>query len=261
MKKTGVIAAVAAAVLVSTLPAAGASGLSALSDEFGDPASLAKWQVFQGDLQDGVESRYDVGATTPGQLTIVPGRSWWFGDTRAFFLSESVRGDFKATMLVQATGKQTPLPTANWSLSGILVRQPTSDRTRESWVSLRSGVVGGSPVFERKTTRTSRSELVLTSAKPGWVELRIARLGPKFVLLYRYPGDRWRLHWVYTRFDLPAQLQVGIDAFTGDEDTKADLVSHVDYFRFAATAVPTKLRKGYLAGRVGIGKLLPYLVR
>ena len=244
------------------MPASSSSGLSALSDEFGDAsATQASWRLFQGDVQDGVPPRYDVGLTTPGQLTVIPGRSWWFGDTRAFFLYKQVRGDFKATMLVDVTGKQTSLPTANWSLSGILVRQATDDRTRESWISLRSGVVHGNPSFERKTTRSSHSDLVLNSARPGWVELRIARVGWRFVLLRRYPGDRWRLHWVYSRGDLPASMQVGIDAFSGDEDTKADLVSHVDYFRFSPTGVPPKLKRRYLDGRVGTAKLMPYLRR
>jgi hypothetical protein len=227
-------------------------------DEFDNPASLSSWQVMQGDLADGVATRYEVGS---GQLTIIPGRSWWFGDTRAFFLYKQVRGDFKATMLVDATGQDGGLPTANWSLSGILVRAATTDRARENWLSLRSGAVNGSPVFERKTTRTSHSDLVLTQAVPGWVQLRIVRLGPRFVLLRRYPGRAWQLHWVYTRYDLPATLQVGIDAFSGDEDTKADLVSHVDYFRFAGTAVPPRLERGYVAGTVGIRRLLPYLER
>jgi hypothetical protein len=244
------------------MPASSSSGLSALSDEFGDAAATrASWRLFQGDLQDGVPPRYDVGLTTPGQLTVIPGRSWWFGDTRAFFLYKQVRGDFKATMLVDVTGKQTSLPTANWSLSGILVRKAIEDRTRESWVSFRSGAVNGSPRFERKTTRDSHSDLVLNDAVPGWVELRIVRVGLRFVLLRRYPGKRWRLHWVYARGDLPASMQVGIDAFSGDEDTKADLVSHVDFFRFASTGVPAKLKRRYLDSRVGTAKLMPYLTR
>jgi len=59
------------------MPASSSSGLSALSDEFGDAAATqASWRLFQGDLQDGVPPHYDV----------IPGRSWWFGGTRAFFL-------------------------------------------------------------------------------------------------------------------------------------------------------------------------------
>jgi hypothetical protein len=71
----------------------------------------------------------------------------------------------------------------------------------------------------------------------------------------------WKLHWVYSRYDLPKTLQVGIDAFSGFEDTKADLVSHVDWFHFAQTGVPAKLKAKYLHGRAPLKKLLPYLER
>ena len=74
-------------------------------------------------------------------------------------------------------------------------------------------------------------------------------------------GRGWKLHWVYSRYDLPKTLQVGIDAFSGFEDTKADLVSHVDYFHFEKTGVPAKLKAKYLHGRARLKKLLPYLER
>ena len=261
MRLAGLAALVGALVVVTS--AAGASGLPG-SDEFSDAAvTAAGWKELDGDLRDGLRPRFDVGQTTPGQLTIVPGLSWWVHDSRAFYLYKPVGGDFKATMLVNVTGKQGPTPTANWSLSGILVRAPSGDRDRrsENWVSFRSGAVDGQPVFERKTTVQSRSELVLAAETPGWVELRIARVGPRFILLRRYAGAAWKLHWVYSRYDLPKTLQVGIDAFSGFDDTKADLVSHVDLFHFQPTAVPAKLKTKYLRGKVRLRKLLPYLER
>jgi hypothetical protein len=206
-------AALVGALAVAT-GAAAAAGLPA-GDEFFDAAVTgAGWKEMGGDLRAGVRPRFDVGQTAAGQLTIVPGLSWWVDDSRAFYLYKVVRGDFKATMLVNVTGTQGPTPTANWSLSGILVRAPSGDRDRrnENWVSFRSGAVGGQPVFERKTTVQSRSELVLAAETPGWVELRIARVGPRFVLLRRYPDAAWKLHWVYSRYDLPKTVQVGIDA-------------------------------------------------
>jgi hypothetical protein len=231
-------------------------------DEFSDAAFTAThWKQMDGDKPDGVAPSFDVGRTSPGQLTIVPGLSWWVNDSRAFYLYELARGDFKATVRLDVTGKSGPVPTANWSLSGILVRSPSgdADRRNENWVSFRSGAVSGSPAFERKTTARSHSELVLDPETPGWIELRIVRVGPKFVLLRRYPGSAWRLHWVYSRYDLSTVLEVGIDAFSGFDDAKADLVSHVDWFHFARTSVPAKLEIRYLRGRVGLMKLLPYL--
>ena len=54
---------------------------------------------------------------------------------------------------------------------------------------------------------------------------------------------------------LPRSLQVGMDAFTGFEAPHGDLISHVDWFRFAPLAPPAKLRTATPA------KLLPYLSR
>ena len=197
------------------------------------------------------------------RLGSIPGISWWVDDSRAFYLYQFVRGDFKVTLRIDVTGKATAVPTASWSLAGILVRSQSGDanRANENWLSFRSGAVSGSPAFERKTTVHSHSQLVLDPETPGWVELRVARVGPKFVLLRRYPGAGWKLHWVYARYDLPKLLEVGIDAFSGDQDTKADLVANADWFHLSATSVPAKLRTNYLRGRVGLKKLLPYLKR
>jgi len=250
--------AVAALGAALALAAAAVAGIATLSDEFDTAASLSAWTVMQGDLQDGTAPTYGVAG---GELTITPGRSWWVDGTRAFYLYKQHRGDFKVTARVNAMGRQTALPTANWSLSGLLVRRTSAARSTESWVAFRSGVVQGRSVLERKTTRGGHSDLVLSPVQAGWVELRIARVGAALVLLRRFPGRSWKLHWVYSRADLPARLEVGIDAFSGFEDTSADLVSHVDYVRFAPTGVPAKLRQRYLRGSVGVQRLLPYLVR
>jgi hypothetical protein len=221
--------------------------------------TASRWKQLDGDVRD-VRPSWSV---ANGEFTVVPGISWWVDASRAFYLYQPVRGDFKATVRINVTGKAGGVPTANWSLAGILVRSPSgdADRANESWVSFRSGAVSGSPAFERKTTVRGHSQLVLDPEMSGWVELRIARVGPKFVLLRRYPGAAWKLHWVYSRYDLPKVLQVGIDAFSGFDDTKADLVAHVDWFHFAGTSVPAKLKAKYLRGRVGLRKLLPYLKR
>jgi len=235
-----------------------AAGITALSDEFDSSASLGAWTAMDGDLQGGTSPTH---AVEGGELTITPGRSWWVDGVRAFYLHKEVRGDFKVTARIKATGTQSPLPTANWSLSGLLVRRATDNAANENWVAFRSGLVGGRSVLERKTTRASHSDLVLDPIQRGWIELRIARVGPRFVLLRRLPGRSWKLHWSYSRADLPARLQVGVDAFSGYDDTRADLVSHVDFVRFAPTGVPPKLKRRFLAGRVGLQTLVPYLSR
>jgi hypothetical protein len=252
--------AVSAGVL-AVAATAGAAPLPSLSDTFDNPATGATWQVIQGDYPDGDSTTFDIAKTTPGELTIVPGRSWWVDQTRGFYLYKPVTGDFMASLRLRVTGRDGTVPTANWSLSGLLIRRPVADRAQESWVSFRIGRVNNVDVFERKSTNHGRSALILTPTKPGWVELRVARVGQYFALLYRYPGGAWRFHYAYWRPDLPQTLTVGIDSFSGDNDTKADLVSHVDSLLFASTGVPGPLKKQVLAGKKPASLLLRYLTR
>src|SRR3954471_1707091 len=148
-----------------------AAGITALSDEFDSSASLGAWTAMDGDLQGGTSPTH---AIEGGELTITPGRSWWVDGVRAFYLHKEVRGDFKATARIKATGTQSALPTANWSLSGLLARRATDNAANENWVAFRSGLVGGRSVLERKTTRASHSDLVLDPIQRGWIELRIS---------------------------------------------------------------------------------------
>jgi hypothetical protein len=249
------------AALLGAAAAAGAAPLPSLSDEFNDPGASGQWQVMQGDLADGVAATFDISKTTPGELTIVPGRSWWVDGTRAFYLYKPVAGDFMVTVRLRVTGRDGPTPTADWSLSGLLVRRPTENRAQENWVSFRVGRRGAKDVFERKTTVAGRSTLVLSPAQPGWVELRIARVGRYFILLRRYQAGPFAPHFTYIRRDLPLALTAGIDAFSGYGDTKADLVSHVDWIHFAPTGVPGPIRRAVLAGKRPPATLFRYLSR
>lgn len=251
----------AAALVPTALAAAASAPLAPLSDGFDDAATASRWQTIAGDLQDGVAPRFDIDQTIAGELTIVPGRSWWVNRDRAFALVKPVTGDFVVTTKIRVSGKESALPTANWSLSGLLLRRATTDRAKENWLAFRIGRVDELDVFERKTTVNGTSVLKLSPAPTGWVELRVARVGSYFVFLRRAPGGKWQYHWSYVRPDLPQSLLVGVDAFSGYEDTKADLVSHVDHIRFAATGVPSKLRKAVLGGSKPESALLSYLKR
>jgi hypothetical protein len=244
------LAAVAVCAAITCL-AAGAATLPG-SDEF-NSTELTGWNVLRGDdVGDGTEHSI---AVQGGALVLQPRVSWWVHGTEALYIWKPVTGDFVATMRVNVTGTQAAKPDSDWTLSGILVRNPASTHENENWVSLRTGVVGGSWVYERKTTARSRSVLVLSRSHDGSVDLRIARLGQRFFLLRRNAADRWAVLWTYVRADLPRSLQVGMDAFTGFEAPHGDLISHVDWFRFAPLAPPAKLRNATPA------KLLPYLSR
>jgi hypothetical protein len=145
-------------------------------DEFDDPAALADWAVMQGDLPTGEKSRYDIGATQAGALTVVAGEMTWVDNRRGFFLWKDIRGDFAVNIRVLASGRAGPSPTVDWSLTGLLMRAPTVEGGRENWVGYTVGYVGRL-LTERKTTRNNRSFLRLEAVQPGWIDLRAVRLG------------------------------------------------------------------------------------
>jgi hypothetical protein len=211
--------------------------VSQASDEFDDPSTLAEWSVMHGELPDGTPSRFDIGQTTPGALTVVPSRSWWVNTTQGFFLYKRVHGDFTVTVRIRASGHATPVPTLDWSLAGLLLRAPEATTPSEQWIGYTVGFVGA-PRVERKTTRSGRSELRLIPVAPGWIELRAVRTGALILLLRRQDGQEWSLDAVYHRPDLPETLQVGIDAQSGYESDHTDLVAETDWIHFTDTGIP-----------------------
>jgi len=225
--------------------------LAALSDDFDGP-TLSGWQSMEGEVHDGGHTTFSTG---DGELTVHTAQSTWFRTQHAFYLWKQVSGDFVATVRLRVSGEEGAVPTANWSLAGLLVRSPRSTTQSENWLNFTVGRVGGASVVERKSTRASNSQLVLDEVPDGWIELRTVRIGPRFFLLRRSDGDRWRLHWEYQRPDLPRVLQVGVDAQSGTDDDHADLVAHVDDVRFAPTEIPASLRNA------SAQRLLRYLTR
>src|SRR6478735_1259954 len=212
-------------------------GVLPASDEF-EGTTVSDWTIAAGDdVGDGVDHSV---AVSDGALVLQPRRSWWVHGNRALFLSHLVTGDFVATVRLSATGADAAMPSANWSLSGILARAPDGTTAGENWVSLRAGVVDGRWVDERKTTVDSTSSLVLEDAPGGWRELRLARFGDRFFLLVR-DADGWRMWWVYSRSDLPDTIEIGVDAFSGYESASADLVSTIDWVRFTPIDAPSAL--------------------
>ena len=256
MRRLALLGSLVAVAVAASI--AGAAPLASLSDEFDDPGSLTRWTVFDGDFGPSQVRIAD------GALDVVPPTSWWVHGDRAFYAHKPVTGDFVVTARVNVTGVEGPTPMRNWSLSGLLVRSPASRPLRESWIALRTGVVDGRWRFERKTTVASQSVLVLSSAPGGWTELRIARLGPRFLLLTRPGSGSWRLLWEYRRADLPRTLQVGLDAFSGWTESgsePADLRLRADWIRFRATGVPARLRARFVAGKARRAAVLPYVRR
>ena len=238
--------------------AAAPSDLSALSDEFGDAASLSRWSELSATEGNTNWVRsVDIGTTVPGQLTLVPWVCGWFGDWRGVFYSKDVTGDFDVTTRLVVTGVASEVPVKTFSLAGLMARQAQPGGVaawtpnRENWLFITAGFGDnrhpGVQQVETKTTRNSESRLELTPVSPGPVELRLVRQGDRFSSYYRTSGQDWQLGQRYVRSDLGATLQVGLAAYTdwepvGAQDPKAfntgpllmpgDLVVHSDYVRY-----------------------------
>ncbi len=236
-------AAPALVFLLLASPALPAQARSRLGDEFGSAASLAGWKQFhQAEGWPSMTRRLDVDATEPGALYLEPLTSGWYGDFHAPFVFREVTGDFTATARLRVSGLAGGVPRTPWSLAGLMVRAPRSVGPAEwapggeDWLFVTTGVADDveSPVFETKTTDDSRSRLRLWPARAGWVELRVSRAGARFDLAYRYDGGEWTALERFDRPDLPATLQVGINAYT-DWYTARPL--HGDPLRFNTTVI------------------------
>lgn len=278
--------AVPSPVAAATATPAG-DDLAALSDEFVSSASLAEWQ----DLArvegwpDWIEQA-DVDTTSPGQLYLAPAASGWYEDYRGVYLFKEVDGDFDVRTRILATGKTTEVPTRTFSLSGLMVRAPrditmeTWQPNGENWLFITTGYGDedprriGKPQIETKTTKNSSSRLELIVVKPGWVELRVVRLGPTFAMLYRGEGDPWQVSKVYYRPDLPERLQVGLNAYSswgvdrggGPEvfnrtplHGPGDLIVRSEYVRFSRPPVSAEFRAEAADGTISHNALLAAL--
>ena len=263
--------------LSSPTPTAALPDISGLSDEFDSQDSLANWKdsaAVEGwpNLIDTI----DVGQTEEGVLTIIPKTSGWWGDYRGILLYKEITGDFIATARVKAAGKRDvagksgDVPTRTFSLVGLMARQnPGTTQNnwktgKENWLFITTGYGSSNhpePQIETKTTKDSTSQLMLEPSKTGWLELRLARISPYFILLYRFEGEEWEISRVFRRPDLAENLQVGIGTYSdwqtiiGDPryrdsaltfnhtvvEGEPDLISQIDYIHFTRPEVPPEL--------------------
>ena len=262
------------ALLTAGLVAVGAAGLAQparvqpprtdltpLSDEF-DGASLdAKWTRF--DERYGWPNKLkaiDIGGTTAGALHVEPYHSAWVRDLNAPFLFQTVEGDFDVRARVRIRGTAGDVAGGTWSLGGLMARVPngldarTWQPRRENWHFITTGVgLGrGQPVTETKGTYNSYSSLKLRPVEPGWVELRLVRIGMTLFALARTdPNGPWQVRDRFYRMEPSPFVQVGLIAYTTSPDAKpgpenaavtnravdralpVDMLMDVDWIRFS----------------------------
>lgn len=265
--------------LLGSLQASAQTDIEQLSDEFSDAASLSQWKRFH--EVEGFPDKIQWLAVKDGKLQLQPKASGWYADNQAPFLFKTLTGNFDVRARLKVSGKEAELPTIDWSLAGLMIRQPKrTDKTswqprQENWLFITTGVAEQThlPVFEVKTTNNSLSNLKLRPAKAGWVELRIVRLEAAFILMARYEGQPWQILERFYRPVMMGPLQVGLNAYScwnaipasvkADPkvfnetvvDTPADLQLEVDYIRFKRPRVDLAQLPGYQAS---FGQLLFY---
>lgn len=235
--------------------------LSPLSDEFQGGQLASKWSRF--DQQFGWPDKLkaiDVDATTRGALHLEPHHGAWVRDLNAPFLYQTVEGDFDVRARVRVRGATRQTPGGTWSLGGLMARVPNGldarswEPRRENWHFITTGVglERDRPVTETKGTYNSYSSLKLRPFQPGWVELRLVRVGMTLFALARPDGaTQWQLRDRFYRMEANPNMQVGLIAYTTSDDVapgpedplkengtvnkdaKVDMAMDVDWVRFS----------------------------
>jgi hypothetical protein len=261
--------------------------LIALSDEFNDKATLGNW--VRHDQVEGWPSQIEaleVNQSRPGSLTLVPYTGTWYGDYRGVYLFKEVTGDFVVTSRLKVTGKKSDMPTGSFELAGLLVRAPrditpeTWKANEENWLYLNYGTPysPNEMILDSKINRQSQYTWEETPVREGWIQLKIARVGTAYLQFYKYDDqESWTLLKRYDRPDLPATLQVGLNAhgntkksfgmsalkfnssvFNGPDD-HADIIAEYDYIRFQRPFAPEPIKEKIINGEATEEQLLHFL--
>jgi hypothetical protein len=203
-------------------------------DHFDDICSLSAWsdiQVTEGWNIQSLES-HDISLTNPGRLTLMPYTVSWFADYRGPLLYRMAADDFVMTGNISVTNRAgNSIPGSAYSLGGFMVRNPKSLTNgasgwiagQEDYVFLSIGHASNGhpscfgcpgPHFEVKSTNNSNSNLNISSVDTAVADIRMVRLHPYVLVLYRHPGEEWVVHRRYFRNDLNDTVQVGMVTYT-----------------------------------------------
>ena len=228
MPRLMTLTAAAALSLLFAIPvrASEPDQIQALSTVFDQPESLQGWQEHQ---VPGFSSKWQEPRIENGMLVLEPTSSGWFEDMQAGHLYQPIEGNFIVTTRIRVEGTQAQLPQTLFSLAGLFLRVPQPELTAETWqpgqenwmfFALGSAYPAGTPQFEIKSTYNSLSTLKIKDASQvyddstAWVDLRIARQGELFSLLYRIEeASEFTLLDQFIRPDLPETLNVGLTAY------------------------------------------------
>jgi hypothetical protein len=196
-----------------------AAPISPMSDEFNGGSLDSSWNRTR-------ETLLDI-SVSGGELHLVPNAySVWYHEEAGAALWKPISGSFKATTSVKARKQSDPSQPVGreFQFGGLLAYNPASD-SNHNYVFV---VVGDRGEYglqvETKSTINSRSEVNAFNWPSGDAELRLCRVGSKFVLYMRNIGaTSWTEAFSYDRTDLPSSLNVGpfAYAYTSDPDLRA----------------------------------------
>ena len=201
---------------------------------FDDICSIDQWldiQVTEGWNIQALET-HDISLTNPGSFTMMPYTVTWYADWRGPLIYKLIQSDFVLTGNVTVTNRdEDAIPGSAYSLGGLMVRNPKTLTNgpigwvpgQEDYVFLSIGRGANNhpscpgcaaPHFEVKSTNNSNSILNLSSIPTNTADIRMIRLHPYVLILYRFPGDPWVVHRRYFRDDLADTVQVGMVTYT-----------------------------------------------
>ncbi len=255
---TGAIAMTVTIVPPAFAVDAATPDISGLSTVFDTPDALQGWSQH---AVPGFSEKWQTPRIEDGRLVLQPTSSGWFEDMQAGHLYKAIEGNFVVTTKLRVEGTGAQLPQTLFSLAGVFIRVPREGLAAASWqpglenwifFSVGSAFPAGTPQFEVKTTYNSLSTLKISSAAPIYaggetrdVELRIARQGELFSLLYRVDGEsEFTLLDQFIRPDLPQRLNVGVTAYA---DWGSAATIYPDFRRYNTEAPATN---GDLVARI-----------